>query len=82
MEKMEENFIEFRNVQKHYNGIKALDGLTFIIKKGEVFGYIGPNGAGKTTTIKILVGLIHNYKGDVLINGINISKRKGDYHKI
>lgn len=50
MEKKEENFIEFRNVQKHYNGIKALDGLTFIIKKGEVFGYIGPNGAGKTTT--------------------------------
>jgi len=82
MEKKEENLIEFRNVQKNYNGTIALDGLSFTIKRGEIFGYIGPNGAGKTTTIKILVGLIHDYKGDVLINGINISKRKGDYYKI
>ncbi len=82
MDKMEEYIIEFKNVQKHYNGTIALDSLSFSIKRGEIFGYIGPNGAGKTTTIKILVGLISDYKGEVLIDGINISKRKGDYYKI
>ena len=79
MEKKEENFVEFRNVVKYYNGTKALDGLSLNIKRGDIFGYIGPNGAGKTTTIKILVGLIPTYEGNVILNGTNISKRKGDY---
>lgn len=67
-----DTLIEFRNVSKKYKKLLALDNISFAIQKGDIFGYIGPNGAGKTTTIKILVGLIKNYKGDVYINEKNI----------
>ncbi len=49
--------------------------------KGDIFGYIGPNGAGKTTTIKILVGLITEFQGEVLINNIPIVKAERSLHK-
>ena len=42
------------NLHKHFNGIKAVDGVSFSVKKGEIFGFLGPNGAGKTTTINLL----------------------------
>ncbi len=67
-----DGLIEFSNVSKNYKELLALDNVSFKIQKGEIFGYIGPNGAGKTTTIKILVGLIKDYKGDVYVNRINI----------
>jgi len=54
-------------VSKSYGPIKALNKVSFGVKRGEIFGYIGPNGAGKTTTIKILVGLIKNHEGTVRI---------------
>ena len=74
--------IEFQNVSKSYKNTLALDNISFAINKGDVFGYIGPNGAGKTTTIKILVGLIRNYIGDVYIAGKNISKSRQEIYKI
>lgn len=73
--------IEFRNVSKSYKDLLALNNISFDIRKGDIFGYIGPNGAGKTTTIKILVGLIPNYKGEVFVYGRSISNYK-DLHKI
>lgn len=74
--------IEFHNVSKSYKNTLALDKVSFTINKGDVFGYIGPNGAGKTTTIKILVGLIRDYTGDVYIAGNNISKSRQEIYKI
>ncbi len=74
--------IEFHNVSKSYKNTLALDKVSFNINKGDVFGYIGPNGAGKTTTIKILVGLIRDYIGDVYIAGKNISKSRQEIYKI
>jgi len=74
--------IEFQTVSKSYKSTLALDNISFVINKGEVFGYIGPNGAGKTTTIKILVGLIRDYTGDVYIAGKNISKSRQEIYKI
>ncbi|MFX1366838.1 MAG: ATP-binding cassette domain-containing protein [Promethearchaeota archaeon] len=65
--------IEFKNVSKNYKEHLALDDISFKIPKGEIFGYIGPNGAGKTTSIKILVGLIRDFTGNVLVNGRNNS---------
>jgi ABC-2 type transport system ATP-binding protein len=62
-------YIEFQHISKNYKDLLALDDISFSIHKGDIFGYIGPNGAGKTTTIKILVGLIPNYKGEVYVNG-------------
>ncbi|TFF84879.1 ABC transporter ATP-binding protein [Candidatus Heimdallarchaeota archaeon] len=64
--------ISFSNVAKNYKNIKALQNVTFSIYEGDIFGYIGPNGAGKTTTLKILVGLIQDYIGEVTINGISL----------
>lgn len=60
--------IEFSNVSKNYRDVQALREASFSIKQGDIFGYIGPNGAGKTTTLKILVGLISDYTGEVKIN--------------
>ena len=62
------SYIQFQNISKTYKDTIALDKLSFEMDKGDIFGYIGPNGAGKTTTIKILVGLITQYQGNVLIN--------------
>ncbi|MFX0155229.1 MAG: ATP-binding cassette domain-containing protein [Candidatus Hodarchaeota archaeon] len=77
-----DRLIEFSNVSKYYKEVLALDNISFTIQKGEIFGYIGPNGAGKTTTIKILVGLIKDYTGDVYINGINIINNWKDLHNL
>ena len=68
--------VEFTKVSKAYKKILALDDVSFEIPEGSVFGYIGPNGAGKTTTIKILVGLISDFKGEVSVNGHILSKER------
>ncbi|NHK32427.1 MAG: ABC transporter ATP-binding protein [Asgard group archaeon] len=69
-----EPIIEFNEISKSYRDVKALRGVSFSIKEGDIFGYIGPNGAGKTTTLKILVGLISNYIGEVKIKGKSIKE--------
>jgi len=51
-----ENAIEVTDLTKHYDGILAVNNITFEVKKGEIFGFLGPNGAGKTTAIKLLTG--------------------------
>jgi len=61
-------------VSKSYNGVRALNDVSFQIPRGSIFGYIGPNGAGKTTTIKVIVGLIRDFEGEVRINGQRISE--------
>ena len=71
-----------RGVTKDYNGFRALDDVSFEIREGEIFGYIGPNGAGKTTTLKILVGLINDFRGEVLIGGYQLPKEKLEAHKL
>jgi ABC-2 type transport system ATP-binding protein len=74
--------IDFENVSKRYKDLLALDNISFDIRKGEILGYVGPNGAGKTTTIKILVGLIKNYQGNVYIYGQDIANDNKDIHKL
>ncbi|MBN2531615.1 MAG: ATP-binding cassette domain-containing protein [Spirochaetales bacterium] len=56
-------------MRKHEN-LKALDGISFSIKRGELVGYIGPNGAGKSTTVKILSGILLPSSGNCMVNGI------------
>ena len=53
---------------RKYKYIKAIDDISFSIKKGEIVGYIGPNGAGKSTTIKILSGILVPDSGNVVID--------------
>ena len=77
-----DEFVVIRNVTKDYSSFRALENVSFSIKKGEIFGYIGPNGAGKTTTMKILIGLITDFYGEVLIGGYQVPKQKDEIHKL
>ncbi len=75
-------FVAIHNLTKTYGTFCALNDVTFGIKEGEIFGYIGPNGAGKTTTMKILVGLITGFQGEVSIGGYQVTKQKEEIHKL
>ena len=48
--------VDVQDLQKHYGAVRAVDGITFSVAEGEVFGLLGHNGAGKTTTIRMLTG--------------------------
>jgi ABC-2 type transport system ATP-binding protein len=65
------NAVEVENLEKSYRKIKAVDGISFAVPEGEVFGLLGPNGAGKTTTIRILLTLIQPSAGSVRIFGMD-----------
>jgi ABC-2 type transport system ATP-binding protein len=75
-------FVKLRNVSKNFGSFRALNDISLEIKEGEIFGYIGPNGAGKTTTMKILVGLISDFQGEVTIGGYAVSKNKEEIYKL
>lgn len=66
------DIITVDNLIKNYNGTKAVRGISFSVKRGEIFGFLGPNGAGKTTTINILCTLTPPTSGNAYINGFNI----------
>jgi ABC-2 type transport system ATP-binding protein len=76
MEPEKNNIIEVRNLTKKFNGFKAVDSITFNVKKGEIFAFLGPNGAGKTTTIKILTTLLKPTSGEMRVNGYNPLKKQ------
>ena len=63
--------VEVRDLRKSYGDVEALRGISFEIRKGEVFGLLGPNGAGKTTTIEILEGLRRPDSGSVMVCGFD-----------
>lgn len=66
--------IEVSNLRKRYTPrITALDGISFTVQPGELFGLLGPNGAGKTTTVKILLGLTHATEGTARVDGLPVS---------
>ena len=68
-----EDIVVVQNLQKTYGkDIVAVDGISFKVKKGEIFGFLGPNGAGKSTTIKILTTLLGKSSGKVTIDGLDI----------
>ncbi len=56
-------------VRRKYETVKAVDGVSFTIERGERVGFLGPNGAGKTTTLKVLSGLLHPTSGEVEVDG-------------
>ena len=66
---------------RKYEIKRAVDDVSFSIKRGEIVGFIGPNGAGKSTTIKILSGILYPDAGDVKINGYVPYKQRKQYVK-
>jgi ABC-2 type transport system ATP-binding protein len=68
------NMIEVKNLRKKYGEKIAVDGISFHVKKGEIFGILGPNGAGKTTTLEMMETLRPIDGGTVIIDGIDVAK--------
>ncbi len=73
--------IEVENLVKTFGDVTAVDGISFRVRKGEIFGFLGPNGAGKTTTINILVGLSLPTSGTVRIAGLDVTKHPIEIRK-
>ncbi|AAG19180.1 MULTISPECIES: ABC transporter ATP-binding protein [Halobacterium] len=63
--------ISVQRLEKRYGGVTAVDGVSFDVGAGEVFGLVGPNGAGKTSTLKMLCGLVEPSAGDITVNGFD-----------
>lgn len=70
----QEIIIQVEGLVKHYGAVTALDGVSFHVNKGEIFGLLGPNGAGKTTLIEIICGLRKFDDGKVTILGFDLVK--------
>jgi ABC-2 type transport system ATP-binding protein len=64
--------IEVLDLTRDYNGLRAVDHITFSVESGEIFGFLGPNGAGKTTTIKLLTGQLRPTSGKARVIGCDI----------
>ncbi len=61
--------IQVKGLTKKYNGLTAVDNISFDVNYGEIFGFLGPNGAGKSTTIKILTTTLNPTSGEIKVNG-------------
>lgn len=78
----EQHCISVHELRKYYkNDIRAIDGISFNVEYGKVFGFLGPNGAGKTTTIKVLTTLIRPSSGKVHVFGKDIVKDSSEVRK-
>ncbi|RLI81992.1 ATP-binding protein [Archaeoglobales archaeon] len=64
--------IEAEGLKKNFGNVKALRGISFEVKRGEIFGFLGPNGAGKTTTVRILTCILKPDSGKARINGYDV----------
>jgi ABC-2 type transport system ATP-binding protein len=68
--------IEVENLTRNYNGLCAVDGISFDVEVGEIFGFLGPNGAGKTTTIRMLTGQLRPSAGEARVVGCDVVEER------
>lgn len=76
-----EDIIQVRNLKKYFKDVKAVDDISFCVKKGELYGFLGVNGAGKSTTINILCTLLHSTEGEISICGFPLGKEDLEIRK-
>src|SRR6478609_8736453 len=67
--------IEVKNLVKKYGDFTAVNGITFSVEEGEIFGILGPNGAGKTTTLEIIEGLKRPTSGTITVDGFDTQRQ-------
>jgi ABC-2 type transport system ATP-binding protein len=68
-----ELLIDVRDLVKHYGAIRAVDGISFQVRRGDVLGFLGPNGAGKTTAMRMITGFIEPDRGSVSVAGFDMA---------
>jgi ABC-2 type transport system ATP-binding protein len=73
--------ISVKNLVKRYGNFTAVDGISFDVKEGEIFGILGPNGAGKTTTLEIIETLKKATDGEVILDGISVAENPAEVKK-
>lgn len=73
--------IEVQDISKNYGEQKALDAVSFAVKKGEIVGFLGPNGAGKSTLMKILTTFLKADAGTALVNGFDVATQPKDVQR-
>src|SRR3972149_2917986 len=71
--------VEVRGLTKDFNGLRAVDNISFDMYEGEILGLIGPNGAGKTTTLQMLLNLTNPTKGEIRIFGKDIKPHREEF---
>ncbi len=71
---MADIILKIKDLKKVYDGIAVVDGISFDVKKGEIFGILGPNGAGKTTTLEMIETLREIDGGSIVVDGIDVAK--------
>ncbi len=79
---MAADIIQVKELVKRYDRLTAVDGITFSVKEGEIFGLLGPNGAGKTTTLEIIETLREKTSGEVTVCGFSIDKNPNDIKRL
>ena len=67
--------VDVRNIVKRFGDFTAVDGISFAVKRGEIFGLLGPNGAGKSTLIRMMVTLLPPTSGTAIINGFDVRQQ-------
>ena len=88
LESVEENknnegeAIQVENLKKKYNRLTAVDGISFSVKKGEVFGFLGPNGAGKTTTMKMIQCVSPKTSGELKVFGLDVNHSQEEIKQV
>ena len=68
------DIIEIKELKKYFKDVKAVDGISFCVKEGELFAFLGLNGAGKSTTINIICNILSKDGGEVYIDGFSLDK--------
>ncbi len=68
-----ETLVEVRDLHKHYGPIRAVDGISFDVRRGDILGFLGPNGAGKTTAMRIITGFLEPDAGRVAVAGHDLA---------
>ena len=76
-----DNIIVTTSLVKKFKRFTAVDGVSFSVERGQIFGLLGPNGAGKTTTIKMLTTLLSPSAGNARINGFDIRENAREVRK-